>query len=87
MSVKIYVKEKYSKLPVWGVMVRIENMELCEGICEVASTDMVGLAEFNTISDNKYNIKIRHKDYRPYTERMYISRNSIININLNKAFD
>jgi len=80
MSVKVYVKEKYSKLPVWGVMVRIENMELCEGICEAISTDITGLAEFNTISDNKYNLKIRHKDYRPYTERMYIikSRNMLI---------
>lgn len=83
MSVKIFVREKISGAPVKFVLVRIESATLSE----VDDTDGNGLAEFDTIRDGKYNVKIRHKDFRPYTEKMFISRNSIINIKLQKAFD
>ena len=83
MAVKIIVLEKGTKKPLEAVMVRIEG-----GIENYyADTDNNGLAEFEGISDGKYNIKIRHKDYRPFTEKTYISRNSIINISMHKAFD
>lgn len=48
-------------------------------------TDANGWAEFHNIPDDKYIIKIRASGYRPYTEKQYISRNSIIEIVLNKA--
>ncbi len=80
---KIIVKEKSTKVPIPFVLVRIENAFESW----VDDTDMDGIAEFEGIKDGKYNIKIRHADYRPYTEKTYISRNSIINIKLHKAFD
>jgi len=83
MTVKIYVKDKTTKTPVRFVSVRIESMNLSEA----DDTDGDGIAEFDTIVDGKYNIKIRHADYRPYTEKMFISRNSVITIKLQRAWD
>lgn len=83
MAVKIIVIEKLTKKPIVDVLVRIESM----GLSENDYTDNKGIAEFDKIVDGKYNIKIRHRDYRPYTEKMFISRHSIINIKMQKAFD
>ncbi len=83
MVLKIIVKEKNTKKPIQFVLVRIENV--IESY--VDDTDTKGIAEFEGIRDGKYNVKIRSKDYRPFTERMYLSRNSIVNIKLHKAFD
>ncbi|KKN07795.1 hypothetical protein LCGC14_1063330 [marine sediment metagenome] len=80
---RINVKEKVTEKPIQFVLVRIENM--VESYID--DTDINGVAEFKGIRDNKYNIKIRSKNYRPFTEKMYLSRNSIINIKLHKAFD
>ena len=80
---KVILTEKVSRAPIPFVLVRIESMSNSW----VDDTDTNGVAEFEGIVDGKYNIKIRHKDYRPYTEKTYISRNSIITIKLHKAFD
>jgi len=83
MVLKINIKEKVTEKPIQFVLVRIENMTESY----VDDTDLYGVAEFKDIRDGKYNIKIRSKDYRPFTEKMYLSRDSIVNIKLQKAFD
>ena len=83
MVLKIIVKEKNTKKPIQFVLVRIENN--IENYID--DTDINGIAEFEGIRDNSYNVKIRHKNFRPFTEKMYLSRDSIVNIKLHKAFD
>ncbi|MCP4762574.1 MAG: carboxypeptidase-like regulatory domain-containing protein [archaeon] len=83
MTVNVIVYEKLTKKPVPFVIVRIESGKNSY----TDDTNIRGIAEFQGIHDGKYNIKIRHKDYRPYTEKMFISRNSIINIGLHQAFE
>ena len=83
MGVKVIVREKFTRKGIPLVSVRIESGGFSSADC----TNNMGMAEFDDIPDGKYVMKIRHKDYRPYTEKMFISRNSIINIKLHKAFD
>lgn len=83
MTVNVIVSEKHTKKPIPLVLVRIESGTNSY----VDDTNARGIAEFQGIPDGKYNVKIRHKDYRPYTEKMFISRNSIININLHRAYE
>lgn len=83
MAVKIIVLEKLTRKPLIDVLVRVEGGV----ISETDYTDSKGIAEFDKLVDGKYNVKIRHRDFRPYTEKMFISRNSIINIKMQKAFD
>lgn len=83
MGVKIYVRDMATKKPIQNVLVRIESGSLSEN----DYTDSEGIADFDTIVDGKYIVKIRHPNYRPYTEKMFISRNSLINIKLQRAYD
>lgn len=83
MAVQIQVLDKATRKPVENVLVRIESGQLSE----TDYTNSAGVAEFDTITDGKYIVKIRHPNYRPYTEKMFISRNSIINIKLQRAYD
>ena len=83
MTVNVIVTEKLTRKPIPFVLVRIES----GANSYTDDTNIRGIAEFQGIPDGKYNVKIRHKDYRPYTEKMFISRNSIINIKLHKAFE
>lgn len=83
MGVKIYVRDKTTREPVRNALVRVESGSLSES----DYTELKGLAEFDTITDGKYIVKVRHSDYRPYTEKMFISRNSLITIKLQRAYD
>ena len=81
----IIVRDIKSKRPIKGIQVRIES----ETHSWESYTDNKGIARFPTLRDGKYVVKVRsniHK-YRPFTEKMYISRKSIIEIDLMEAFD
>lgn len=83
MVLRIIVKEKITKIPIPFVYVT-----LTAGAKKfIDDTNMNGVAEFSGVPDGDYIVKIRHADYRPYTEKMFISQNSIINIKMQKAFD
>lgn len=50
------------------------------------TTDNKGWAYFKNLPDGTYVIKIRSPDHRPYTKKSFISRNSIIELELEKAY-
>lgn len=76
------MREKENNRPIPFILVRLESPE----ITYADSTDMGGKAEFVIISEGKYRIKLRHKNYRPFTEKVDINRNSILEITLQKAY-
>jgi hypothetical protein len=75
------VVDRDKDTPIPFVLVRLESPDLSV----VDDTDMYGVADFN-IPEGKYQIKIRHNNYRPYTEKMYLTRNHILEIRLHRAY-
>lgn len=84
MVVKIILREKYGNKGIKNAEVRLERPERLYA----DYTDSKGLVEFSYVPDGKYVVKIRHADFQPFTEKKYISENSIImDIKLQKSLD
>lgn len=83
MPVRILVRETPSGRPIKHVEVRLES----PAETHAGYTDGRGVTELPKVADGKYIVKIRSPNHRPYTEKTYISRHSIITINLPRAYD
>ena len=81
MTVRVLVLEKPSKKPIQYVPVHL----LSESRSFHDYTDRKGWAYFDNVIDDKYIIKVRSSRHRPYTKKEFVSRNSIIEIKLEKA--
>ncbi len=84
MTVRIQVREKVTGKGIPFVIVRLQS----ENRLYSDDTDAAGWAEFDNVRDGKYIVKIRSPNHRPFTEKMYISGNSLItDIKLQRAYD
>lgn len=82
MTVQIIVQEYATKRPLKGILVEVYNNE----ITKQTYTDNDGNAFIDILHDDKFIIKIRSPEHRPYTRKHFISRKSIISTELAKAY-
>ena len=78
---RIILIDKVTQKPIEGVWVRLISKENSY----VDDTDKNGVADFihsPDIPDGEYVVKIKNYNYRPFHEKLYISRHSIIKIPL-----
>ena len=84
MTVKIQVIENDTNIPIGHALVELIGKE--KDITKSGYTNNSGWIEFSNIEDGKYIVKIRHADYRPFTRTRYLSRNSMLEIKLDKGY-
>ena len=80
--VSFKLTEKPSNLPIQATWIYLQS----ETQPYQETTNDKGWAYFKNLPDGTYKIKIRSPDHRPYIKKSYISRNSIIEIPLEKAY-
>lgn len=80
--VKFRLIEKTSNRPIPFVWIYLQS----EAQPYQETTDANGWARFPNLPDGDYIVKVRSPDHRPYTKKSFISRNSIIEIPLERAY-
>ena len=81
MGVQIILKDKWIRKPIPSVRVHIYN----EKHHFFDDTNNNGIAEFPNINDGVYIITVKDSEYRPFHQKVFLSRNSIVYITLEPA--
>lgn len=67
----------------------IEDVKVCldqQGRHVEAATDGEGSVRFSGLPEGKWKVKVRHKDYRPYTKNHIFKDNTETVIQIQKAW-